>query len=176
MFERNRIDNGAPGGQAGLAVEISLEGGEVLAGKLATVAGRGLADLLNGANMFLDFEPYDGERMMIAKVAIRTIKQVTVPGAGNLKACLRQIDGFEPGEVLGLAPGATMEEARHAYHQLAKAYHPDRYASTGLPAEVNEYLSAVARRINMAYAALETAAVARRGSGGRQAHASRAPA
>lgn len=183
MFERNRIDTAAGARQAGLAVEMTLEGGEVVAGVLATTVGRSLADLLNGAHMFLDFEPYEGERMLVAKSAIRTIKAVSVPATGQLKACLREIDGFQPGEVLGIAPGATLDEARHAYHRLAKSYHPDRFASAGLPEEVLEYLAAVARRLNVAYAALETADAARRRAaarlqpnGGPAYQASRAPA
>lgn len=176
MFERNRIDNATIGSQAGLPVEITLEGGDVLVGKLAILVGRGLADLLNGANMFLEFEPYEGERMMIAKAAIRTIKTVSVPGAGHLKAYLRQIEGFEPGQVLGVAPGAPMDEIRQAYHRLAKAYHPDRFASAGLPPEIDEYLSAVVRRINMAYDSLETAEAARQRTAARRSQASRVTA
>ena len=36
-------------------------------------------------------------------------------------------------------------------------YHPDRFASLDLPAEMQDYVAAMARRINMAYEALETA-------------------
>jgi hypothetical protein len=39
---------------------------------------------------------------------------------------------------------------------MAKAYHPDRYATAELPQEVSDYLAAMARRINAAHAALET--------------------
>jgi curved DNA-binding protein CbpA len=46
---------------------------------------------------------------------------------------------------------------RARFHLLAKAYHPDRYAAAELPAEVTTYLEAMARRVNAAYAALETA-------------------
>jgi curved DNA-binding protein CbpA len=42
-----------------------------------------------------------------------------------------------------------------AYFALAKAYHPDRYATAELPAEVRDYLAAMARRINAAHAALD---------------------
>ena len=33
---------------------------------------------------------------------------------------------MSPYEVLGLAPGATIEEAKRAYRKLAMRYHPDR--------------------------------------------------
>ena len=50
-----------------------------------------------------------------------------------------------------------MTAARHpfSYFALAKAYHPDRYATAELPEEVRDYLAAMARRINAAHAALE---------------------
>ena len=161
MFERNRIDNAVNTRQTGVAAELTLEGGEVLAGKLVVGSGRSVIEALNGAAAFFEFEPYEGERMLIAKSAIRTVKLVEVPGGGHFKARLREVEGFEPGEVLGLAPGASIEEARHAYHRLAKSYHPDRWASAGLPSEVNDYLAAIARRINIAFAALERAEEAR---------------
>ena len=46
---------------------------------------------------------------------------------------------------------------REAYLKLAKVYHPDRYAAAELPAEVREYLSAMARRVNAAYDAWQAA-------------------
>ena len=42
-----------------------------------------------------------------------------------------------------------------------ESYHPDRYAQADLPNEVREYLAAMARKINAAFAALETADKAR---------------
>jgi curved DNA-binding protein CbpA len=57
--------------------------------------------------------------------------------------------------VLGLTAGATRNDIRQAFFALAKVYHPDRYATAELPGEVRDYLSAMARRINAAHAALE---------------------
>lgn len=161
MFERNRIDNAVNTRQTGVAAELTLDDGQVLAGKLVVGSGRSVIEALNGAALFFEFEPYEGERMLLARSAIRSVKLIEVPGAGQLKARLREVEGFEPGEALGIAPGASIDEARQAYHQLAKTYHPDRWASAGLPPEVNDYLAAVARRINIAFAALERAEEAR---------------
>jgi DnaJ like chaperone protein len=77
-----------------------------------------------------------------------------VPRLPNLNARLRDVDGFDPFAVLGVAPGAQREKIKEAYFALAKAYHPDRYAMAELPSEVIEYLFAMARRINAAHAAL----------------------
>ena len=53
------------------------------------------------------------------------------------------------------APSATREHAREAYLRLAKAYHPDKYASADLPQEVRQYLSVMVRRINAAHDAVQ---------------------
>ena len=67
--------------------------------------------------------------------------------------------------------GATHDKIRQAYIELAKIYHPDRYATVTLPVEVTDYLSAMARRINAAYAALD----AKQPSGARKPAAAGAP-
>ena len=45
---------------------------------------------------------------------------------------------------------------RGAYLRKAKAYHPDRYANADLPDEVRSYLEGMVRRVNAAFAALES--------------------
>jgi hypothetical protein len=153
MFERNRVDN-VPDTSA-VPVEIVLTDGGVAKGKMLVPMGRSVADALNGSGGFLEFEPYGGERSFLAKAQLASVKLVGVPKAPNLKARLADPDGFDPYRVLGLAAGASREEVRAAYFVLAKAYHPDRYATAELPEEVRDYLAAMARRINAAHAALD---------------------
>jgi hypothetical protein len=155
MFERNRIDN--PPEPGAVPVELTLADGTVAKGKLLVPAGKALADLLNGAGGFVEFEPYGGERRFVAKSQLASVRPVGVPRVPNLAARAREADSFDPHGVLGVPRGAAWEDIRQAYHSLAKAYHPDRYASAELPAEVIEYLYAMARRVNAAYAALEPA-------------------
>jgi hypothetical protein len=154
MFERTRVDN-VPDLTA-MPVEAAFADGSVVRGKLLLPATKSIADVLNGGGAFLEFEPYGGERSYIAKAQIASIKMLGVPKLPNLNARLRDYDGFDPFAVLGVKPGATREEIRQAYFALAKAYHPDRYATAELPTEVIEYLFAMARRINAAHAALTT--------------------
>jgi hypothetical protein len=154
MFERSRVDN-APD-QTAMPVEATFADGRVVRGKLLVAATKSIGEVLNGGGAFLEFEPYGGEREYIAKAQIASIKMLGVPKLPNLNARLKDYDGFDPFAVLGLKPGATREDIRQAYFAMAKAYHPDRYATAELPSEVIEYLFAMARRVNAAHAALST--------------------
>ena len=154
MFERNKVDN-APDMTA-LPVEAVFVDGTTVRGKLLVATTKSIGEVLNGNGTFLEFEPYGAERTFIAKAQLASIRLLGVPKLPNLNARLRDLDGFDPYHVLGVAPGATRENIRDAYFALAKSYHPDRYANAELPAEVIEYLFAMARRINAANAALTT--------------------
>ena len=153
MFERNKVDNGPE--MSAVPVEAALADGSVVEGKLLVPMGKCVADALNGAAAFVEFEPYGGERSFLAKAQLASVKLIGVPKVPNLGARLADADGFDPHGVLGVAVGASREEVRQAYFALAKAYHPDRYAAAELPAEVRDYLAAMARRINAAHAALD---------------------
>jgi DnaJ-like protein len=153
MFDRNRIDN-VPKPSA-VPVEVALVDGTTARGKLLVPFGKTVAEALNGAGAFVEFEPYGGERSFLAKAQLTSIKAVRVPQAPNLGARIRDSDEFDPYAVLGLTAGASRDEARQAYFRLAKTYHPDRYATAELPEEVRDYLAAMARRINAAHAALD---------------------
>ena len=153
MFERNRVDNSLQ--QMTVPAEITLLDGSVHKGKFVITAARSIFDVLNGETKFLDFETYDGERSLIAKSNLAAINLVSAPATGGLKARLSDGNAFDPYEVLGVGQGATWDDIRGAYLKLSKVYHPDLYSSVALPSEVREYLSAMARRINSAYRALE---------------------
>jgi hypothetical protein len=152
MFERTRVDN-IPDLSA-MPVEAVFADGATVRGKLLIPGSKTMGDFLNGPGAYVEFEPYGGERTFVAKAQITSIKMLGVPKLPNLKARLRDHDGFDPFAVLGVKPGATREDVRGAYLELAKAYHPDRYATAELPTEVIEYLFAMARRINVAHDAL----------------------
>ena len=153
MFERNKIDNVPE--SAAIPVEILFADGTIAKGKLFTPIGKTVADTLNGGGSFIEFEPYGGEKSFVAKSQLASVKPVGVPKVPNLNARLRDVDSFDPYAVLRLNEGASRDELRQSYFALAKAYHPDRYATAELPEEVREYLAAMARRINAAHAALE---------------------
>jgi hypothetical protein len=153
MFDRNRVDNVPE--QTAVPVEIAFADGTAAKGKMLVPVGRSVADALNGTGSFVEFEPYGGDKSYLAKAQLASVRLVGVPKAPNLQTRLLDVDGFDPHRILGLSPGACRDELRAAYFALAKAYHPDRYATAELPQEVRDYLAAMARRINAAHAALE---------------------
>jgi hypothetical protein len=159
MFERNRPENHE---QGGTAVEITLDDGTTDAGKLLIPASRTAFDVLNGPALFLEFEPYEGERRFIAKSALKAVKLIAGAKPQNLAQKVRDMDGFDPHIVLGVTPGAPWDDIRAAYLARAKTYHPDRYSGVELPTEITGYLSSMLRRINASYAALETAEQSRK--------------
>lgn len=154
MFERNRIDN-APDLSA-VPIEVTFADGTLVKGKMLLPLGKHVAETLNGPASFIEFEPYGGERCFVAKAQVAAVKLVGMPKAASLASRVRDLDGFDPYSVLGVAAGTPPEQIHASYVKLAKAYHPDRYATADLPDEVRDYLSAMARRVNSAYAALET--------------------
>lgn len=161
MFERNRIDNVE---QNSVGVEIEATGGDVHSGRVMIAIGRTLADVLNSPGCFIEFEPWGGERVFMSKSTVRAIKLTQAPRAESLKGRLNALDGFDPYTILGVANDATYDDVKSAWHRLSKLYHPDRYAAADLPTEVTDYLAAMARRINAAYAALEGSLASRQKS------------
>jgi hypothetical protein len=155
MFERNKIDTITQAPLLAVPAEVTFDDGEISRGKFLISSGRTFADALNAPTLFLEFEAYGEERRFVAKAAIRYVKLVAVPNTANLLSRGRDGDSFEPHQVLGVERGAEWADVRAAYFALSKVYHPDRYASVDLPAEVRDYLDVMSRRINLAYAALE---------------------
>lgn len=137
-------------------VEVVLVNGGSLKGKLWVLAGRSLLDALNGTSMFVEFTPYGQERVhCLSKAQVLTVAAIDIPRPGLLFDRRGAIDADDPHHILGVAPGATWHTVREAYLQLAKAYHPDRFAGLTLPSEVTEYLEVKVRSVNAAYAILE---------------------
>lgn len=153
MFERNRIDNALQ--QSAVPAELTLDDGRVLKGNFQITASRSMYEVLNGQCSFLDFETHDGDRSLIAKAAVKSVKLVVVASKPSLNAQKLGPDAFDPHGILGLSRGAPWDDVRAAYVKLSKIYHPDLFAGLALPSEVRDYLAAMARRINAAYAALE---------------------
>ncbi len=69
----------------------------------------------------------------------------------RIKATNLGPDRDDPYAVLGLLPGATLEEARRAWRRLAAENHPDRMASRGAPPEFVAIAAQKTAAINAAW-------------------------
>jgi DnaJ-domain-containing protein 1 len=115
-------------------------------------------ELINREEPFIDVESHDGERFVIAKTAIKSVKPRDIPVAKDLGQRIEDKNGFDPHRVLGVSKEQAPDAVHQAYLALVQQYHPDRFASIQLPKEVGEYIAAMSRRINMAYDMLSNAA------------------
>ena len=155
MFERNRSSNSIERNRT--PVIVTLLGGEELSGYVRIAAGARLADLLNGASGFIEFEPRDGGDVLLNRNAIASIAMLAVPRSDQLSRV--EQGSFDPYAVLGVERGASTEALKEAYRSLARIYHPDRFASADLPSEMQAYANAMLARINVAYRSLAGATV-----------------
>ncbi len=70
----------------------------------------------------------------------------------RIKATNLGPDAGDPYAILGLLPGASMEEVRHAWRRQAAENHPDRMLQRGAPPEFVEIAREKTAAINAAYA------------------------
>lgn len=144
MFDRNR----APSGR--MTVSITMVDGETLHGSIAVAVSGKLEDAMNNPAHFVDFETTEGERMCLAKHAIRKVEMVAVPRTDQFTR--RTVgDSFDPYAVLGVAQGSDAATLKDAYYARARDYHPDRFAAVEMPQEMKDYVTAMLKRINIAY-------------------------
>jgi DnaJ-domain-containing protein 1 len=141
-----------------VAVEVGLVDGSLLKGQVLLQRNRALRDVFNAPEPFLDFDSFEHGPMVLAKAAIRCVRALSLPQADQLARGLDATDAMDPFQILGVSRGADRDTVRTAYIERARTYHPDRYVSMNLPREVLEYLNAMSRRINAAYAQLNPSA------------------
>lgn len=155
MFERNRIDNAS---EPTVAIALSLEGGETLAGRVALPKSRQVHKLLDGDEKFLYVETFDGEGQFVPKASIKGLKVMPAERVRPLMLAFPDATGFCPYRVLGVDKGAPWDDVRAAFHRMTKIYHPDKYASVELPPEVRTYLESKAKEVNAAFRMLRATA------------------
>ena len=134
-------------------VFMTLADGSVVTASIRLPLSNRLGDALNNGDAFLDALTPTGQQQYISKASIRSVRSANVPKADQLDAEGRApgTPAFDPYAVLKVPREASREEIRHAYHRMAKLYHPDRIASFDLPDEVMDYVRAMLVRINLAF-------------------------
>lgn len=119
-----------------------------------------LIDLMEGLFhvALADDDYHDAEDAFLSDVArifglgqpcFRSLRARFVPGAGR-----------DPYDVLGLPPGATLEEARGAWREGVKQSHPDRMIARGVPEEAVKMAEARLRDLNRAWEEIQASRAA----------------
>lgn len=133
-------------------VAVELVDGMSLTGKVVTAAGSSLEGVLSRETPFLDFTAADGQRQFLAKHRIAAVTPLEPLRKPQLRPS--DPDRLDCFEMLGLTRGVSLDDAREAFHRLAKLYHPDRISGMDLPGEVVRYMNEMSRQINLAFHAV----------------------
>lgn len=127
-----------------------LDGATLRGGLLQTQGTTSLEGILSKDTPFLEFVSKDGQRKFISKHQIAYVEPVEPlrkPVLVNPKDS-RYTDAFS---MLGVQKNCSFDEAKNAFHRLAKQYHPDNYSGLDLPEEVRRYVNDMFRQINTAF-------------------------
>jgi hypothetical protein len=139
-----------------ITVELVLVDGTELRGKMLLARDKTLQQYMNLAGEpFLEFEDQELGPVLLAKTSLRSMRRFEMPRATQLEDSLQANDVYDPYAILGVGKTITVDEAHHRFQQLISVYHPDRFASAGLPPEMSEYVMAMAKRITAAYAEIK---------------------
>jgi len=139
-----------------IPVTVVLSTGEVQHGKLIIAITSDLSRTLNGDHKYFEFENLAGDRCFFSAMAIAQITPTDIPKVKKLDAGTDSDESFDPYRVLKVSPDADFEMVKQAYYKQAKNYHPDRFTSTELPAEMARYAENMARLVNAAFQTLNS--------------------
>ncbi|MGL4490320.1 MAG: J domain-containing protein [Rhizobiaceae bacterium] len=132
-----------------LDVSVRMLDGAVLRGSFIAGATARLEGILGSESEFIEFISKQGQRKFLAKHQIAYIEPVEplrMPALAPKDA--RYTDCYT---ILGLEQGCNFEQAKAAFHNLAKTYHPDKYSGVELPTEVSRYMTDMFRQVNAAF-------------------------
>lgn len=151
--------------------KIRFRNGESEIGALLTPQHKAARDVVNDDAPFIEFETEAGGVAFLLKAEIARIDPIegspasgetgrargwTGSGAGR-RDPVDRFAAADPHTVLGLPRDADDAAIRRAWVDLARAWHPDRMASLGLPPELVRHATGVLARINAAYESLNGA-------------------
>lgn len=132
-----------------------VAGFELWASRIAALFPPGdpvLVDVLDGLHVIATADHpalHENERLFLDEVA--RIFGVPGPVIAAIRAS-RVPSGCPPCDVLGIAPGTPLPEARARYRALIREHHPDRALAHGLPPEAVRLAESRTRAINAAWA------------------------
>lgn len=137
-----------------ITIEIKLVDGGVLRGTMLLQREKSLKDTFSSGDPFIEFDCIVNGEIVLAKTGIATIRQIKKGAVDGLERRMKALEKSDAFGILKIAQTTDREKIREAYLKQTRLYHPDRFAGAELPAEVGEYINAMSRRINNAYAEL----------------------
>ena len=134
----------------GFEVSIRMLDGATLRGTLSKGHNSGLEAILSKETPFLEFISKDGQRKFLSKHQIAYVEPVEPLRKPTLapKNDPRFVDAFT---FMGLQRNCSLEEAKSAFHRMAKMYHPDTFSGYDLPEEVQRYVASMFKQVNTAF-------------------------
>jgi len=134
-------------------VELLMQDGRRVKGKITIPYGSQLTKQLNGGNRFIEFEDVDGTMKFVAKDAVVELTELKAKKPPKLEPS-KAMESDNPYLILGVPNKSSHDKVRTAYARLAKLYHPDQFNSVTLPPEVANYMTGMFERISSAYSDL----------------------
>lgn len=131
-------------------VIVRVADGTELQGKLVCGLSGSINSALNKEGAFIELHDKDNKVVFIAKLQIATVEPAKNAEQVLPKLKAAHLKSGNWTQILGVGHNATAEEAKDAYHKLAKQYHPDKFA-LDTPLEIKQYASEMLSRINVAY-------------------------
>ena len=117
-----------------------------------------LVDVLDGLHVIATA---DHPRLHAAEVVfldeVARIFGISAPQLAAIRARRAPPSGCAPCDILGIAPGTPIPEARARYRALIRENHPDRAQARGLPPEAVRLAESRTRAINAAWQRYRTA-------------------
>ena len=138
MFEANRHRS-----KSRIEVELYLNDGSYLFGRMSVLPDERLSDLMNDDREFLPIENSQGTVLIVRKGYISKVVQ--------LDQHVKSDRITDPYEILGVSRKATDEELRQGYLRIAEENHPDKLMAAGVSAEFVRMANSRMARINDAY-------------------------
>lgn len=124
-------------------VQVDLDDGKQIVGKLALSQDQRVSDLLNDDRLFLPLKTSGGIVVILRKMVINKV----VP----LDQQIEQDKVSDPYKILGVSQNLSDEKLKEVYHELCSKNHPDKVQSSGLSDQFLELANSRMLRINDAY-------------------------
>lgn len=135
-----------------VTVDMVLSDGTEMRAIVMIPREKGLRDVFNVTDTFLEVECLERGPIVFQRDALRSVRPAALPKAEQLARRMAAIEKLKPHQALGLLRAATPETVAEAHARLKAAYDPARATDAGMPAEVVEYMAAMCRRFDAANA------------------------